>query len=175
MGENESQQGEGTSLKRSYPSHEHGINSVSCVAIRHAIGTDAQACAAIDRESSTHPWHADEFERHLTRGAGPNAVAIHERVGTIGFICCVTAVDELEIYRLATHPDYRCRGIATSLLKHVLCYAREMGIRRIFLDVARDNTAGVALYEKTGFRRMGLRRKYYSRTGQDALIMSLRT
>lgn len=74
-------------------------------------------------------------------------------------------------------PGWRGRGIGTRLVKEGIGWARENGAERIGLDVFPDNAAAIALYEKLGFRRIGVVRGRHVRRGgevRDALLMELR-
>ena len=51
--------------------------------------------------------------------------------------------------------------------------AREQGAKRMLLEVRVDNTPALALYERFGFAKMGLRKRYYQPEGIDAYTMSL--
>ena len=123
------------------------------------------------------PWNAEEFAS-LKRG-GAEVIASDN-----GFIVWRTAVDEVEIITIGVHPDCRGTGIASALLmlmekeirnKNAPSKRGEMGQSqkagqiKIFLEVAADNTAARALYEKHGYKQIGTRPKYYD--GIDAIVM----
>lgn len=54
-----------------------------------------------------------------------------------------------------------------------LDYFLKRGIRYATLEVRRSNMGAIRLYEKLGFRSVGIRRGYYSDTGEDAIVMML--
>jgi ribosomal-protein-alanine N-acetyltransferase len=81
-------------------------------------------------------------------------------------------VDEAHIVAIATHPEYRRRGIGERLLSRALELAREREARAVTLEVRVSNLPAQRLYEKFGFRRVGVRRRYYTDTGEDAIIMT---
>lgn len=80
------------------------------------------------------------------------------------------AEGELHILSIATHPDYRGKGIATKLLAHVLDKARETGCSLATLEVRRSNVPAIALYERAGFSTVHVRARYYQ-DDEDALVM----
>ena len=41
----------------------------------------------------------------------------------------------------------------------------------VFLEVRTDNAVAIGMYERHGFRRLGLRRGYYQPSGADAYTM----
>lgn len=77
---------------------------------------------------------------------------------------------ELHILSIATHPDYRGKGIATKLLAHVLDKARQTGCSLATLEVRRGNKPAIALYERAGFKTVHVRARYYQ-DDEDALVM----
>lgn len=81
-------------------------------------------------------------------------------------------VDEAHISTLATHPLWRRRGIGELLLLAMIDQATEIGARWVTLEVRTSNIGAQALYRKYGFEVTGLRKKYYSDNGEDALIMT---
>nr|MDQ2860173.1 ribosomal protein S18-alanine N-acetyltransferase [Pseudomonadota bacterium] len=101
------------------------------------------------------------------------AFAAGARLSVVGFIVCRVAADEAEILTLATNPRHRRRGVARALLETVTREADARGVASLFLEVAADNAAALALYTKAGFVAVGVRRGYYPRgvAAFDAVIM----
>ena len=89
----------------------------------------------------------------------------------VGFISANYAVDELDIIELGVISEFRRLGIAHKLIMHIQHYCVRKNIKKIFLEVAENNAPAIGLYEKTGFRKIGIRKNYYSRKG--ALIDGL--
>ena len=87
-----------------------------------------------------------------------------------GFIVYRIVVDEMEIITIGVAPEMRRSGIASAMVciieKEALC----QGVKKIFLEVASTNTPAQKLYEQCGFKRVGLRPKYYD--GVDAILMA---
>ena len=81
--------------------------------------------------------------------------------------------DEVHIVTIATHPDYRRRGLSERLLHHMIEECRSQGAHLVTLEVRVSNEAAQQLYAKLGFVEVGLRRAYYHDNGEDALLMTL--
>jgi [ribosomal protein S18]-alanine N-acetyltransferase len=81
--------------------------------------------------------------------------------------------EDSEILSLGVAPDHRRHGIGSALLGAIAADAGRRGARRLFLEVAADNTAARALYGAFGFLQVGRRRNYYRRgtTLVDALVL----
>jgi ribosomal-protein-alanine N-acetyltransferase len=71
--------------------------------------------------------------------------------------------------------DEECRNqhIGQRLLAHTLVKAYENGGEKSFLEVRRGNIAAWKMYRKFGFEEIGVRQKYYSDNGEDAIMMNL--
>ena len=90
-----------------------------------------------------------------------------------GFVLVRAVADEAEILTLAVAPTHRQRGIAAALLREAITVLRPGGTKTLFLEVAADNTAALALYAGAGFSPSGRRVGYYARDegNVDALMM----
>jgi ribosomal-protein-alanine N-acetyltransferase len=72
---------------------------------------------------------------------------------------------------VAVDPDYQRRGIATRLLERLFELTADDERRGYTLEVRVSNLEAIALYERLGFERRGVRRGYYTDNREDALIM----
>lgn len=129
----------------------------------------AERCAAVLAASFPKggSWSADEIREALSR---PGAFLFEDRGG---FLIVKAVLDEAEIWTLAVPPDARRQGIAAALLAHAQVVLTQNGVKRLFLEVARDNEAARALYASAGFNQIAERKGYY-RGGVDALILEKR-
>jgi ribosomal protein S18 acetylase RimI-like enzyme len=89
----------------------------------------------------------------------------------VGYALGWWVVDELQLLGLAVLPAARRGGVGRCLLEHALATTLALGGRRVLLEVARGNTAAVALYESAGFHVINVRPRYYPASGDDALEM----
>ena len=80
-------------------------------------------------------------------------------------------IDEAHITNLAVHPDFRRKGVAKVLLINALKECYEEKIKFLTLEVRASNIKAFTLYEKFGFKSLGIRKKYYQDNNEDALIM----
>lgn len=79
-----------------------------------------------------------------------------------------------ELLTIGVDPAHRRAGHATALLTELTDVAVARGAREMFLEVRADDDGAQALYRGFGFRPLGLRRRYYPRSGADALVMKAR-
>jgi len=116
------------------------------------------------------PWDAAAFAALLDQ----SGVLAIEAPG--GFILIRTVADEAEILTLAVDPVARRRGLGARLVRDGAAAAAAGGAVRLFLEVADDNPAALALYARAGFLEAGRRPGYYARPDcppRDALILAL--
>jgi ribosomal-protein-alanine N-acetyltransferase len=89
----------------------------------------------------------------------------------IGYLGVMFVMDELHVNTIGTLPGHEGKGVATSLLDDAWVVAKERGIKRATLEVAVSNTRAQELYFRYGFSPVGIRKNYYERTKEDALIL----
>ena len=80
-------------------------------------------------------------------------------------------MDEAELFRIATDKNSRNSGFAHELMNFMISNLRTMKVKKVFLEVRSKNTSAIRLYENYGFKKIGIRREYYSAPTDDALLM----
>jgi ribosomal-protein-alanine N-acetyltransferase len=133
---------------------------------------DLPAVHAIEAASFTSPWppHAYQSELESNRLALYLVARAGDVVAAYGGMWLM--VDEAHITTFAVHPAWRRQRIGERLLLAFLDIAVERGAHEATLEVRLSNVAARRLYEKYGFRPVGLRPRYYSDDNEDALIMT---
>lgn len=135
--------------------------------IEPASEQDLDAIDEIERHSfkSNNRTFKDELLREWAR-----IDVAREGTRVLAFCNYWLVTTELHILSIATHPDYRGKGIATQLVAHVLDVARTTGCSLATLEVRRSNVPAIALYERAGFSTVHVRARYYQ-DDEDALVM----
>ncbi len=90
----------------------------------------------------------------------------------VGYVGVWFMADEAHITAIAVRSTERGQGIGELLLMGTIELAMRRRARVVTLESRVSNAAALALYEKYEFRRVGLRRGYYSDNNEDALIMT---
>lgn len=137
-----------------------------------ATASDLDAIDEIEQHSFPRPWPRSTFESELLREWARLDVARHAG-RLVGFCNYWIVSTEVHVLAIATHPDFRGRGIAKALFDHVLAAGRVSGCLLATLEVRRSNTPAIALYERAGFKVAHVRARYYQDDGEDALVMLL--
>jgi len=90
----------------------------------------------------------------------------------VGYVAIWLMVDESHLTSIAVKRDRQRQGVGELLLLSVTRLSIEMKAQVMTLETRVSNTPAQALYEKYGFKKVGLRRRYYSDNREDALIMT---
>ena len=140
--------------------------------IRPMTVDDLASVQLIERASFTTPWPPQAYRQELesNRLAAYLVGLIGDEVVAYGGIWLM--VDEAHVTTFAVHPRYRRRRIGERLLLSLLDLSVDRHAREATLEVRLSNLAARRLYEKYGFRPVGIRPRYYSDNGEDALIMT---
>lgn len=137
--------------------------------------SEAAQLAAIDAAAfpeRNSEWTAEDYLRF---GGTPGATLLSDAEIAEGLLVMMVAGDEGEIINLGVIPAARRKGLARDLLGTAEDLAARYDIRRVFLEVASDNTAARALYAGAGYEERGRRPDYYRRPDGrrvDALILA---
>jgi ribosomal-protein-alanine N-acetyltransferase len=139
--------------------------------IRAAERRDVPDLLAIEVAQFPEPWTRAMLIEEITNTQSRRyRVAVEGRT-IIGYVGVMFVMDELHVNTLGTLPGHEGRGVATSLLEDAWAAARERGIARATLEVAASNTRAQELYYRFGFAPVGVRKNYYERTHEDALVL----
>ena len=135
---------------------------------------DIKQILAIEEISFKAPWSHSLFLEELACKTAFNYVVksagSEKDESVIAYICSRIIGCEMSILRIAVSPKWRNLGIASWLLDNCFKMARDKGATSVFLEVRDSNRAAIALYNRSGFIQIGKRHKYYSETGEDALV-----
>jgi len=128
----------------------------------------------IERASFSVPWPDEAYRSELVanRLASYLVVRVDGGAGVIAYGGIWLMVDEAHITTFAVDPVWRRQGVGETLLLALLDLALARHAREATLEVRLSNLPARRLYEKYGFRPVGLRPRYYSDNGEDALIMT---
>ena len=133
---------------------------------------DIPSVHVIEQRSFAVPWPDEAYRNELLTNRLATYVVARAGDDVIGFAGLWVMVDEAHITTFAVDPRWRRRGVGERLLLALLDLAAERRAREATLEVRLSNMPARRLYEKYGFRPVGIRPRYYSDNGEDALIMT---
>lgn len=129
------------------------------------------AVAEIERLCFSDPWSEKALSESLDSPHSRFLVYL-EGDSVVGYIGLYALSGEGSITNVATHPDYRRRGIGRALIEGAIAKGKTEGLEYITLEVRESNSPAISLYENCGFQVMGKRRNFYSNPREDAIIMN---
>jgi ribosomal-protein-alanine N-acetyltransferase len=141
------------------------------VLIRDMGPDDVLMVADVERHSYEFPWSEGIFRDCLRAGYHCCVAEIDHIV--IGHAIMSMGAGEAHVLNLCVSKPYRCRGIGSMLLEHLLEFAGTLGVTEVFLEVRPSNPAAIRLYQSRGFAQIGTRRGYYQAAGgrEDAVVL----
>ena len=133
---------------------------------------DLEEVQRIEEASFSTPWPPNAYRSELltNRLASYLVARVEDRIVAYGGMWLM--VDEAHITTFAVHPAWRRQRLGERLLLAFLDLARDRHAREATLEVRLSNLAARRLYEKYGFRPVGVRPRYYSDNNEDALLMT---
>ena len=137
--------------------------------------SDAVRCAELEQElfPGEDPWRASVFRTELDQGHHYFG-AYDEDGALIGYaglaVAGRTPDFEASVHTIGVATGWQGRGVGTALLRTLLEIADSLAAP-VFLEVRTDNDVAIGMYERHGFARLGLRRRYYQPSGADAYTM----
>lgn len=145
-----------------------------CVLIRNMTQADLTQVCAIEEETFSEPWSLEDFDTSLNDAN--NHYLVVEVDGIVAGYCGYWGIaGEGYIYNVAVKNEYRRQHIGYKMLKVLLEEAADRGITSLTLEVRFSNEAAIRLYESLGFTKAGIRKDFYSKPKEDAVIMWLNT
>lgn len=144
------------------------------VTLRPMRWWDLPAVVALEQDVFVEDaWSEAMFWSELAEHASRHyVVATADDGSLVGYAgACVYAPDQAFVQTIAVAPDRRGEGTGRLLLEALLAAAEARGAQRVDLEVRADNVVAQRLYQRHGFRGIGVRRGYYQPSGADALVM----
>lgn len=134
---------------------------------------DVPAAAALDRRLfSGECWSEEDFYASLS---DPSRLFFAAYEGERFLGCCglQQSFEQGDVLTVGVDPDLRRKGVGSALLTALIEAFRQQGGLTLFLEVRASNTPARHLYEKFGFRQIGIRRSYYQQPLEDGLVYCL--
>ena len=125
------------------------------------------AVAELERQNFSDPWPDIAVRGELTNKLALWLVALEDGE-VVGYVGSQTVLQEADMMNIAVADSHRRRGIAKMLVEELI---RQLDAYQLTLEVRASNAPAIALYEKLGFQQVGLRKNYYRKPKEDALIL----
>lgn len=144
------------------------------------------AVVHLEKSAYDHPWTHGNFHDSLIAGytaqmlVGGRTEAVGSKPAgqLLGYFVAMKGVDEVHLLNITVAPVHQHQGWARVMLDALSIWARGEGAQWLWLEVRVSNARARMVYERYGFREVGMRRGYYpagaSRISrrEDAIVMS---
>jgi len=141
--------------------------------IREAQASDLEAIMAIENSCFVKDAWSEEVMLSELNAKHTYYIVAESEGKIVGYagLSKLEQSPQADIQTIATAMDYRGKGIGRQLMQALITRAQELKAKEIFLEVREDNAVAQKLYDVFGFKRIGIRKKYYQPEGIDAFVM----
>lgn len=140
--------------------------------IRDVLPEHLAQIEALEKTCFSLPW-SEELLRSQLKDKQHEFIAAFDDTGRVlGYVGMMYVLDEGYISNVAVDPAFRRQGIADALIDKLCALCVSHGLAFVTLEVRAGNVPAISLYEKHGFEQVGLRKNYYERPREDALLMT---
>lgn len=138
--------------------------------IRQMQEQDVAEVALIEREIFSSPWSEKSFWDAIQSEDNIYLVAVQEEK-IVGYCGIWTSYETADLCNMAVAVAYRRHHLGKKLLSEAIRLSAERKVQIILLEVRESNQGAIGMYEKMGFRRIGVRKGYYDAPKEDAILM----
>ena len=139
--------------------------------IREAHGQDIDQMVSIEEYCYDTPWPREAFEEEIDDAELGIGFVAEEEGYMVGFATGLSVASEFHLHNIAVHPDHQGKGVGRQLLEKIDEYCHQHDLRKILLEVRRDNEHARRLYLGMGYESVGTRKDYYG-PGRDAYLFT---
>lgn len=139
------------------------------ITVKIATQSDITSIANIENQSFSTPWSENSIKESMLAGTVFYVACFGDKIA--GYMGLSKIAGEGYVTNIAVLPEYRRKGIGKRMLKYVINDC-ENQLEFISLEVRVSNGSAISLYEKFGFERVGLRKRFYTNPTEDAIIMT---
>ncbi|MEG1108140.1 MAG: ribosomal protein S18-alanine N-acetyltransferase [Oscillospiraceae bacterium] len=118
------------------------------------------------------PWSRTLLEKQMNFEECVFIAAVDGEERVLGYVGLTFVLDEGYISNVAVSPKFRRQGVAAALIGELIARTRK-SLAFLTLEVRESNAPAIALYSGFGFKPVGLRRDYYEKPKENALLMTL--
>ncbi len=145
--------------------------------LERMMATHLDEVMSIESQAYPFPWTRGNFIDSLASGYPAQVLFDSDRRGhVIGYFVAMEGVDEMHLLNLTVAPEAQSQGHGRFMLDALVGLCRQRRALQLWLEVRQSNPRARALYQRYGFRDIGVRRGYYPAAAgrrEDALVMSL--
>jgi len=145
---------------------------MSDIRIIDADESHIEEIVCIENECFSMPWTIQQLRSQFTDDSHIFIVAVDQDNKLAGYVSAMIIVDEADINNVAVSGAFRRKGIADKLITEMMSRVKERKLVLVTLEVRESNEAARSLYRKHGFVDVGIRKNYYLKPKENAILMT---
>jgi ribosomal-protein-alanine N-acetyltransferase len=131
---------------------------------------DLDSVLILENQLFSCPWSYESYCFELKDNPFGHYVVLDEQ-GIKGYMGLWLNEDALQLTTIGVDPQVQNQGLATAMIHYMLEFASKNQVSVITLEVRVSNEKAIRLYEKVGFKKVAMRKQYYSHPDEDAILM----
>ncbi len=140
--------------------------------LRRLTRHDIPVLMPVEREAYPDPWTQGMFRQETVNQSSHFYVG-YEGESLIVYGGFWLVLEEAHLTKVTVRADRRGEGLGRALMVFLLDEARRLGATTVRLEVRESNLPAQRLYRTLGFRKVGVRKGYYTRSQENAVVMVL--
>lgn len=133
---------------------------------------DISEIADLEKMCFSKPWSAQSLKDELCNDTARFFVLKNDGK-VLGYIGANNICDEVYITNVAVFPENRGRGYGKMLVSRLILQSQLENANFVTLEVRESNEKAIRLYESCGFKKVGVRKNFYSKPTENALIYTI--
>ncbi len=138
--------------------------------VRRMEEKDLDQVTAIEKDTFSMPWKREDFLESMSNPSHVYIVAC-EGDSVFGYCGMWGIAGEGQINNVAVKKEFRDKGIGFGMIQFLLEEGYKLGLEAFTLEVRESNRAAIHVYEKAGFVNAGVRKNFYEKPRENAVIM----
>lgn len=132
---------------------------------------DLEVILELEQQLFTSAWQEEDFIYELKANPFSYNYVLEENNEIIGYAGLWITYEQAQITTIGVRKESQRKGYASLLMNHLLEVVRSKNCEQFSLEVRVSNESAIKLYEKFGFKNVGIRKNYYQDNFEDAYLM----
>ncbi|WP_313961153.1 ribosomal protein S18-alanine N-acetyltransferase [uncultured Parvimonas sp.] len=135
---------------------------------RYAENKDVFDILSLDNENFSNNFEEAFYLEYIQN---QRVIVAEKEKNVIGYILFNQILDEAEIYKIVVSKDFRKKQIAFKIMEFFQDELKKNDVKKIFLEVRKNNILAINLYKKCGFIDIREIVDYYSNPKENGIMM----
>lgn len=135
---------------------------------RYAENKDVFDILSLDNENFSNNFEEAFYLEYIKN---QRVIVAEKEKNVIGYILFNQILDEAEIYKIVVSKDFRKKQIAFKIMEFFQDELKKNDVKKIFLEVRKNNILAINLYKKCGFIEIREIVDYYNNPKENGIMM----